>query len=117
MELVEDYSGSPDPPLKSLSQKGLIKHRWCSREYDKDFLWLCHPKKHHFVHAGRKPFWYSECGKSCSSEGSFKAHALAREAVWPFQCIQCDEVCCPTWDWQEHQVPHTGQHPLSCQQW
>lgn len=81
MELVEDYSGSPGPPLKALSQKEMIKHRWCSREYDKAFLWLCHPKKHHFVHPGHKPFPLTERGKSCSSEGSFKAQVLAHRAV------------------------------------
>lgn len=64
MELVEDYSGSPGPPLKALSQKEMIKQRWCSREYDKAFLWLCHPKKHHFVHPAHKPFLLTERGKS-----------------------------------------------------
>ncbi|NWY31946.1 ZN408 protein, partial [Pheucticus melanocephalus] len=31
-------------------------------------------------------------------------------------CTQCNKICCPKGDLQEHQVLHTGQHPLSCQQ-
>lgn len=37
-ELVEDFSSSPGPPLRFLSQNGMIKHGWCCREYDKAFL-------------------------------------------------------------------------------
>lgn len=52
--MVEDYSGTPSTPLKSLSQKGMIEYRWCFREHDKAILWLYHPSKHHLVHSGHK---------------------------------------------------------------
>ncbi|XP_065694555.1 zinc finger protein 408 [Patagioenas fasciata] len=116
MELVEGHSGSPGPPPKALSQKEMVKRRYCCSECGKAFLQLCHLKKHRFVHAGHKPFLCTECGKSYSSEESFKAHMLAHRGVRPFQCTQCDKTYCTKRDLQEHQVLHTGQRPFSCEQ-
>ncbi|XP_010116555.1 PREDICTED: zinc finger protein 408, partial [Chlamydotis macqueenii] len=116
MERVEGHSGSPGPPPKALSQKAVMKRRYCCGECGKAFLQLCHLKKHHFVHAGHKPFLCTECGKSYSSEESFKAHVLAHRGMRPFQCSQCDKAYCTKRDLQEHQVLHTGQRPFSCEQ-
>ncbi|XP_009952690.1 PREDICTED: zinc finger protein 408, partial [Leptosomus discolor] len=116
MELVEGHSGIPGPPQKALSQKEVIKRRYCCGECGKAFLQLCHLKKHRFVHSGHKPFLCTECGKSYSSEESFKAHVLVHQGVRPFQCTQCDKAYCTKRDLQEHQVLHTGQRPFSCEQ-
>ncbi|XP_075610682.1 zinc finger protein 408 [Balearica regulorum gibbericeps] len=115
-ELVEGHSGSPGPSPKALSQKEMVKRKYRCGECGKAFLQLCHLKKHHFVHAGHKPFLCTECGKSYSSEESFKAHVLAHRGVQPFQCTQCDKAYRTKRDLQEHQVLHTGQRPFSCEQ-
>lgn len=45
-------------------------------ERGKAFLQLCPLKKHAFVHTAHKSFLGTECGKSYSSEESFKAYML-----------------------------------------
>lgn len=104
----------PRPPSKPLSQKGMIRHRWCSREYDKAFMWPCHPQKHHFVHPGHKPLLHS-VARAIGPRGA------SRPTWWPTGL--CGHSSAPSVtrfaaprDVQEHQVPHSGQHPLSCQQ-
>ncbi|XP_015262608.1 PREDICTED: zinc finger protein 408 [Gekko japonicus] len=75
---------------------------------------LCHLKKHRFVHTDHKPFLCPECGKSYSSEESFKAHTLGHRGVRPFPCSQCHKTYGTKRDLQEHQVLHTGQRPFVC---
>lgn len=55
-------------------------------------LQLCRLKKHAFVHTDHKPFRCTECGKSYSSEESFKAHMLGHRGMRPFPCSQCDKT-------------------------
>ncbi|KAM6131428.1 zinc finger protein 408 [Pterocles gutturalis] len=113
---TEEVGGHSGPSPKALSQKEMVKRRYCCGECGKAFLQLCHLKKHRFVHAGHKPLLCTECGKSYSSEESFKAHALAHRGVRPFPCTQCDKAYRTKRDLQEHQVLHTGQRPFSCEQ-
>lgn len=56
------------------------------------------------MHTGHKPFLCTECGKSYSSEESFKAHTLGHRGVWPFLCPQCDKAYSTRRDLMEHQV-------------
>lgn len=67
-KLVEEHCGSPDPPANALSQKEMVKHRYCCRQCGKTFLQLWRKKKHCFVHSGYKSFVCIECGKSYNSE-------------------------------------------------
>ncbi|NWX14992.1 ZN408 protein, partial [Aegotheles bennettii] len=67
-----------------------------------------------FVHAGHKPFLCTECGKSYSSEESFKAHVLAHRGMRPFQCPQCDKAYRTKRELQEHQVLHTCPASSGC---
>ncbi|KAK9409849.1 zinc finger protein [Crotalus adamanteus] len=55
-----------------------------------------------------------KCGKSYSSEESFRAHMLGHSGVRPFPCPQCHKTYGTKRDLQEHQVLHTGQRPYIC---
>ncbi|XP_055456662.1 zinc finger protein 408 isoform X2 [Psammomys obesus] len=63
-----------------------------------------------------KPFLCTECGKSYSSEESFKAHMLGHRGVRPFPCSQCDKAYGTRRDLREHQVVHSGARPFVCEQ-
>uniref|UniRef100_A0A8C3KIJ5 Zinc finger protein 408 n=1 Tax=Calidris pygmaea TaxID=425635 RepID=A0A8C3KIJ5_9CHAR len=131
-ELVEGRSGRPGPPPKVLSRKEMTKRRYRCGECGKAFLQLCHLKKHRFVHAGHKPFLCTECGKSYSSEESFKGcpcpvcgrhlatpgslrnHMRLHTGERPYACPHCAKDFRQRSSLREHLRLHTGEKPYRC---
>uniref|UniRef100_A0A8B9R6Y0 C2H2-type domain-containing protein n=1 Tax=Anas platyrhynchos TaxID=8839 RepID=A0A8B9R6Y0_ANAPL len=119
MELVRGHAGSPAPPPGVLSHKGLARRRYQCGECGKAFLQLCHLKKHRFVHAGHKPFLCTECGKSCSSEESFKhdlqEHRVLHSGQRPFSCEHCGKSYTLATKLWRHQKCHLADKPYQCE--
>ncbi|KAB0405188.1 hypothetical protein E2I00_012421, partial [Balaenoptera physalus] len=74
------------------------------------------PPRIQAVSPGLKPQIQDQCGKSYSSEESFKAHMLGHRGVRPFPCPQCTKAYGTRRDLREHQVVHSGARPFACDQ-
>lgn len=80
--------------------------------YDKLKLFI--QKRHRRIHAEKKPFGCSVCGKTLVNKVTLKRHMRNHRLVKPFGCSVCDKTFVAKGSVKRHMKVHTGEKPFSC---
>ncbi|XP_039621291.1 zinc finger protein 2-like [Polypterus senegalus] len=116
-----------EPKLNKMSESGLAfseatfhqvihanRKVFPCTECGKNFCRMESLKQHQRIHTGEKPFQCDRCAKNFSWAESLKLHQRIHTGEKPYRCTECGKAFGDSGKLKRHQRIHTGEKPYQC---